>query len=204
MKKLLLIGLILTSIGAAHATVPDESTLKKTVTSQKYVDDVAATKQTKLTAQEGDYAVIYPNSENEEDDGAVSPRPIIDYIVDANYEGELVTARAVKRVLDSKQAQIDGSNALNGKVITYTGSVGAVGTRDVYNDGTAYAGQSGALISAGNVNTAITNGFNALLTCAEYSDGYTAQTDPTGDYCILYQVNTLSGTYIPQTVSQNP
>ena len=199
-NKILTAGVVLavlvTTTCASFAT--DDATKKKTVTSQKYVDDIAATKQTKLSAQGGDYAVIYPNSENNEADGAVTARPIINYIDDADFEGELITAGAVKTALDSKQNLIDGNSTLNGKVITYTGTVGQTGTRDVYNDSNSYSGQTGALVAAEHVNAGIANGFNAHLTCNAWEGNYTAQTDPTGEHCLTYSVNTLSGTYMPE------
>ena len=121
-------------INTVYATDPDDATKKKIVTSQKYVDDLSATKQEKLSAQSGDYAVIYPNSNSNQTDGAVTARPIIDYIADSSYNNQLITAGAVKTALNSKQEKIDGSNALNGKILTYTGTVGQTGTKDVYDD----------------------------------------------------------------------
>ena len=171
----------------AYAT-DDAATLlkKKTVTSQNYVDTALATKQPILQGKEGNYAVVYPVTGTDEA-GEVGERAIINYIGDADYEGELVTAGAVKTALDSKQAVIQGSNALNGKVITYTGTVGQVGTKDVYNSSNAYSGQGSALVEAQHVNAAVSAGFNGILTCADA---------PT---CSLWQIDTsMSGTYVPQ------
>ena len=85
----------------------------------------------------------------------------------------------------AKQQKIGAGTA--GSVITYSGTAGTVGSHAVYNSGGAYNTQSTALIEAGQANTAIQNGLNAHMTCAESS----------ADGCLLWQINSVSGTYVP-------
>jgi len=71
----------------------------------------------------------------------------------------------------------------NGSVVTYTGTAGSVGQKAVYNESASY--NSAALVEAGQVNTAIQNGINGHLTCAE--------SDSEG--CLIWRINSASGTH---------
>ena len=175
-------GALSAVFGGAYADDAATILAKKTVTSKNYVD---TTRQPILQAQDGDYAVLYPG--DGDDDGAVRPRAIVDYIAEADYEGELVTAGAVKTALDAKQPLIEGNSTLNGKIITYTGTAGTVGSKDVYNSANAYTGQTTALVEARHVNAAVADGFSKILSCV----------DAPG--CTLWRIDdTMSGTYVPQ------
>ena len=106
-------------------------------------------------------------------------------------EGEnVVTSRAyVLDKLDSKQDNIGGGT--NGTLITNSGTAGQVGTpKAVYKTGSGntYSNQTTSLIEAGQANSAIQNGLNSHVTCYDSQNGD----------CVLWQINALSGTYIPE------
>ena len=185
MSKKLLFGLIASVLSInAYAT-------SSTVTSRDYVDNVVATKQAKIPAQSGDYVVMYPNSENDEDDGEIGMRAIITDVGDYDEGNELVTVGAINSALQDRQNQI--SAGTSGNLVTYTGSAGSVGSASVYNGSNAYSGQTTSLVQAQHVNAAAANAFNAHITCNTYA----TPNDPTSE-CVLWNVNNLSGTYVPQ------
>ena len=105
---------------------------------------------------------------------------------------KVVASKAyVRSKLDEKQDNIGGGT--EGTVITNTGTAGTVGSKGVYKTGgtTTYSAQTTHLIEAAQANTAIQNGLNAHVTCNH--------TDPNNNNdCDLWQINTLSGTYMPQ------
>ena len=171
-KSLAIAGMVATVATGAFAEG------ENIVTSKGYVDTTAATKQPILETKSGDYAVIYPNSTNNEENGAVGQREIVNSV--SGTATGLVTAGAVNTAVNAKQEKIAGSAALNGKVITYTGTAGTVGQKDIYDSSIAYSGQTGSLVEAQHVNDAVTSGFNAHLTCVNEPD------------CTLWQVNTLT------------
>lgn len=90
-----------------------------------------------------------------------------------------------------KQQKIGGGEA--DTVITNTGEDGVVGSKGVYKTGSGntYAGQTTSLIEANHANTAIQNGLNAHVTCYHYDSA-------NNNDCDLWQINTLSSTYMPQ------
>ena len=163
-----------------------------TVTSKAYVDTVVGAKQDAIPAKTGstNYAVLYPNTTvtGHTQAGQIQERAIV-----TNFQGDdataLVTAGAVKTALDSKQDAITGTA---GNVLTFTGTEGQVTGTKVYNSAQAYTAtdQSTALVTANQVNSAVTYGLNNFLTCAGWVDD-----DPTKD-CILYQIA------VPATVFQ--
>ena len=87
----------------------------------------------------------------------------------------------VTNQLATKQNKIGAGT--NGSVVTYTGTAGSVGQKAVYNESASY--NSAALVEAGQVNTAIQNGINGHLTCAE--------SDSEG--CLIWRINPASGTH---------
>ncbi len=100
-----------------------------------------------------------------------------------------VTSKSyVDTEIDKKQNKIGGDTA--GSVITNTGSAGTVGAKGVYQTGgeNTYNAQQNSLIEANHANTAIQNGLNAHVTCYESQNGE----------CVLWSINELSGTYLPQ------
>ena len=166
--------------------------VSKTVTTQGYVDNAVATKQAKIPAQSGDYVVMYPNSENDEDDGEIGMRAIITDVGNYDEGTELVTVGAINSALQDKQNLIPAGTS--GNLVTYTGSAGSVGSAAVYNASNSYSGQNTALVQAQHVNTAAANAFNAHITCNQYDTSGTQ----TAEHCLLWNVNNLSGTYVPE------
>ena len=103
-----------------------------------------------------------------------------------------VTSKSyVDAEVGKKQDKIGGGT--EGTVITNTGTAGTVGSKGVYQTGgtNTYNAQTTSLIEANHANTAIQNGLNAHVTC------YHTDTSNNND-CDLWQINTLSGTYMPQ------
>ena len=98
-----------------------------------------------------------------------------------------VTSKSyVDAEVGKKQDKIGGGTA--DTVITNTGQDGVVGSKGVYKTTTAYSSQTNSLIEANHANSAIQNGLNAHVTCYESENGE----------CILWSINQLSGTYLPQ------
>lgn len=179
-SKILLFGAVVSVLtsGAFAATTT------QTVTTQGYVDNAVATKQNKLSGTSG-YAVTYGSSA-----GATDERQIVTSLGSDTTATTLPTTGAVVSGLNAKQ------NTLNGAantVITYTGTAGGTSSKGVYNASNSYSSQTDNLAEAGHVNTAVANAFNAHLTCNRYA----TPGDSTSD-CLLWDVNTLSGTYMPE------
>ena len=158
--------------------------VSKTVTTQGYVDTAVATKQDKLTGSSG-YAVTYGSSA-----GATDGRQIKTSLGTNTSDTSLPTTGAVVTGLNGKQGTINGPA---NSVVTYTGSSGGTSSQGVYQASGSYSSQTDSLAEAGHVNTAVTNAFNAHITCNTYA----TPGDSTSD-CLLWNVNNLSGTYMPQ------
>lgn len=176
-KKSLLFGAVLSAL-----TI-DTFAVTKTVTTQGYVDTAVANKQNKLSGTNG-YAVTYTGTA-----GSTSSRQIVTTLGTSTYATSLPTTGAVITGLNDKQ------NILNGptnSVVTYTGTAGGTDSRGIYQTSGSYSSQTTSLVEANQVNTAVTNAFNALITCNTY-----ATPGDTTSECLLWNVNTLSGTYMP-------
>ena len=158
--------------------------VSKTVTTQGYVDTKVATKQDKLSGSSG-YAVTYGSSA-----GTTDERQIVTSLGSDTTATTLPTTGAVVTGLNGKQGTINGPA---NSVVTYTGSSGGTSSQGVYQASGSYSSQTDSLAEAGHVNTAVTNAFNAHLTCNRYA----TPGDSTSD-CLLWDVNNLSGTYMPQ------
>lgn len=156
----------------------------KIVTTQGYVDDLAATKQDKLSGTSG-YAVTYGASA-----GQTDSRQIVTTLGTSEAATTLPTTGAVVAGLNAKQNILNGSA---NTVVTYTGTAGGTGSRGIYQSSGSYSSQTNNLAEAGHVNTAVANAFNAHLTCNRY-----ATPGDTSSDCLLWDVNTLSGTYMPE------
>ncbi|MBQ6736360.1 MAG: hypothetical protein IJQ90_02635 [Alphaproteobacteria bacterium] len=179
-NHILLCGAI-ASVVAANAIA---ATTSKTVTTQGYVDTAVATKQDKLSGTNG-YAVTYGSSA-----GQTEGRQIVTSLGSDTSATTLPTTGAVVTGLNAKQNTLNGSA---NTVVTYTGTAGSTGSKGVYQASGSYSSQTSNLAEAGHVNTAVTNAFNEHLTCNTYA----TPGDTTSD-CLLWNVNTLSGTYMPQ------
>lgn len=158
--------------------------LSKTVTTQGYVDTAVATKQDKLSGTNG-YAVTYGSSA-----GQTDGRQIVTSLGNDTSATTLPTTGAVVTGLNTKQNAINGNN---NTVVQYTGTEGSLTSKGVYQASGTYSGQTSNLAEAGHVNTAVTNAFNEHITCNTY-----ATPGDTTSECLLWNVNTLSGTYMPQ------
>ena len=177
-SKILLFGAVLSAL-----TI-DAFAETKTVTTQGYVDNAVATKQNKLSGTSG-YAVTYGASA-----GTTDERQIVTSLGSDTTATTLPTTGAVVTGLNGKQATLNGPA---NSVVTYTGSSGGTSSQGVYQASGSYSSQTDSLAEAGHVNTAVTNAFNAHLTCNRYA----TPGDTTSD-CLLWNVNNLSGTYMPE------
>ena len=170
---------------ALFATM-DAFAVSKTVTTQTYVDELAATKQQKLEGSNGSVVTYGVQS------GVTGERAIDSSLANATTsDTSIPTTGAVLTALNAKQNLMSGTA---NTVVTYTGSSGGVGSRAIYQDSGSYNSQTSALAEAGHVNAAVTNAYNAHITCHQY-DSSGAQT---AEHCLTWDVNNLSGTYIPQ------
>ena len=118
-------------------------------------------------------------------------------------DGQVVTSKLyVDTELSGKQKSIgsggQGGSGANGDVVTYTGTAGTVGSKQVYGNTYTYNSQTSNLVEANTVNTAIQNGLNGHLTCAVWSDN--TQTD-----CWKWQIVTQNNAvYLPQGQTARP
>jgi len=202
------------AIVAIFIAVPsfaDDATRKKTVTSQYYVDTAVETKQPVVGAESGNYVVMYPNSAGSDsahnEAGEIDKRHVSNVLSGTASDnigvanGDIPTVGAVNSGLSGKQNKLSGTS---GKLVTYGGAAGTVGSADVYNESSPYSGQTNALVRASHVNSAVANGFAGLLTCNSWETGHDGTQPGDDDYCLTYTVNTnmLSGTYVPQPTQQ--
>ncbi|MBO4700684.1 MAG: hypothetical protein J5620_02960 [Alphaproteobacteria bacterium] len=104
----------------------------------------------------------------------------------ATADNTVTSKSYVDYEVGQKQNKIGGGTA--DTVITNTGAAGTVGAKGVYKTTTAYSSQTNSLIEANHANSAIQNGLNAHVTCYESENGE----------CILWSINQLSGTYMPE------
>ena len=152
------------------------------VTSKHYVDTEVATKQPNLAGPGSNVAVTFPDSTG----GTPNERTIGTSVTTGT---NLVTTGGVNTALNEKQQKISGDA---NTVVTYTGTSGGTGQKAVYSSSGSYT--ASALAEAGHVNSAVTNGFNAHITCSNCGGAATCNTSN----CLLYSINDLTGgTYVP-------
>ena len=156
-----------------------------TLTSKDYVDTAVLGKQPKISGDNG-YAVTYGASA-----GAYGQKQIKTSVGSDISDLSLPTTGAVVKGLNGKQATIIGGTS--GDLVTYSGTAGTVGSAAVYKTNLTYASQPDALVQAQHVNTATANAFNAVMRCTDWPD----DVPHTDENCWLWQVNHLSGTYVP-------
>ncbi len=168
----------------------------KTVTSVSYVTSAVGNLQDAITGTQG-AAAIHPTTPG----GNPTSRVIIDDSQDFDNEADnsdkLVTTGVIKDKLTDKQDKIQGSAALNNKVIKYAAGGAPTDSQAVYN-GTYSNSTKGDLALANHVNTAVKQAFYGHMTCAACSNSSFAS-NPSGcsaTDCTLWTVNTLSGTYL--------
>ena len=141
------IFMTIAAIMLASAAVADSSS----VTSKKYVDDFIAGYQNKIPGSGADKLMIY------DDTDGISAKQIVSSLSTNTSATNIPDVGAVKGGLDGKQDTINGSA---GYVMTGTGTAGDVGERAIYGTGTNHVD---ALVTAGTVNTAVTNAVNNSL-----------------------------------------
>lgn len=161
------------------------ATGENVVTTKSYVDTMVDTKQDKLSGATG--AVVTYGST----DGATGSNLIVTSLGSDTSATTLPTTGAVVTGLNAKQDALTGTP---NTVVTYTSTAGQTTSTAVYDETAAYSGQTNALAEAGHVNAAVTNAFNAHITCNEYVSGAAE----TPENCLLWNVNNLSGTYVPE------
>ena len=167
------------------------ATAGTTLTSKDYVDTAVLGKQPAITGTNG-YAVTYGASA-----GAYNERAIVTTVGTSTTATSLPTAGAVVTGLNGKQAAIDGGTS--GNLVAYSGTGGTVGVQQVYKTNASYASQPTALVQAQHVNAATQNAFNAVMECTDWPD----DVPHTDENCWLWQVNHLSGTYVPEPNTQS-
>ena len=121
------------------------------VTSKKYVDDFMAGYQNKIPGSGADKLMIY------DDTDGIGAKQIVSSLGSDTSATNIPDVGAVKGGLDGKQDTINGTA---GYVMTGTGTAGDVGERAIYDTNT---NNMDALVTAGTVNTAVTNAVNGSL-----------------------------------------
>ncbi|MBO7656695.1 MAG: hypothetical protein J6S80_03140 [Alphaproteobacteria bacterium] len=163
---------------------PDYAAMN-TVTSRSYVWALSAKKQQRLSGSGG--AITYGDTYA----GSPGERSIVTSLPNNTSSTSLPTSGAVVSALNNKQSKIPANN---NRVITYTGASGGTSSIGVYNSNNTYGSQSGTLAEVQHVNGALNSGFDAHITCAEYATPGDSTTE-----CILWSINQLSGTYVPES-----
>lgn len=170
----------------------------KTVTSVSYVTSAVGNLQNAMSGTP-EAAVTYPAGPGT--GGNPNSRVIIDDSQDFENDNvdtaALVTTGVIKTELGYKQDKIQGSSALNNKVIKYAAGGAPTDSQAVYNN-TYNNSTKDDLAQANHVNTAVKRAFNGHMTCAACSNSSFAS-NPSGcdaEDCTLWTVNTLSGTYL--------
>ena len=156
-----------------------------TLTSKDYVDTAVLGKQPKISGTNGNL-VTYGASA-----GAYGQKAVATSVGTDAAATTIPTTGAVVKGLNGKQAAIIGGTS--GNLVTYSGTEGTVGSAAVYKTNAAYSGQTSALVQAQHVNAATANAFNAVMRCTDWPD----DVPHTDENCWLWQVNHLSGTYVP-------
>ena len=159
-----------------------------TLTSKDYVDTAVLGKQPKITGMNGNL-VTYGASA-----GAYGQKAVATSVGSDATATTIPTTGAVVKGLNGKQAAIIGGTS--GNLVTYSGTAGTVGSAAVYKTSSTYASQPDALVQAQHVNAATQNAFNAVMTCNAW-DPDVPVADRTDENCWLWNVNRLSGTYVP-------
>ena len=100
------------------------------------------------------------------------------------------TKAYVDDLVDTKQAKIPAGTA-NTVLISPETAGGTPRSRAIYQNGDTWNSTSQQkLLQAGQANTAIQNGLNGHLTCAQEING-------SGSGCLYWTINSANGTYMP-------
>ena len=177
-------GLGTTNFTAVWQEATPSDSDRFSVVLKSYVDAVGDTRQNKLSGT-FDRVVIFSGIA-----GTVGEREIVTTLGSDASATTLPTAGAVVTGLNTKQNEIPAND---NRVITYTGTQGSLSSIGIYSNTGTYSGQTGTLAEVQHVNGAITNGFDAHIVCDEYATPGDSTTE-----CILWRINQLSGTYVPE------
>ena len=134
------------------------------VTSKKYVDDFMTGYQNKSPGSGTNKLMIYDNS-----DDSIGEKNIVSSLGNNTSATDVPNVGAVLDGLDGKQDTINGTA---GYVMTGTGTAGVVDERAIYDTNT---NNMDALVTAGTVNTAVTNAVNGSLIRVD-ENGYPSNT----------------------------
>ena len=166
--KFLLCGLLL-----ALPVLAEESDDRQTATSLRYVSHELDTRQDKLTTG-SNKALTYTNAA-----GNVEQRTVKSDLTGGTTDTSLPMAEAVNAGLNTKQddiATIDDHTA-----VTYTGQVGTIGQKGIYQDTGTYDDQSDNLIDAKTFNAALKTGLDNEFRCRDW--------DPNTNLCWVYSIH---------------
>ena len=182
--------LILTGAAALAISTSAFAEGENIVSSKAYVDSGVAQKQRIISkVANANTAMLFPTTTGERPQERVISTEV-------GNDTNLVTRGGVNTALNTKQETVNGVTGAANKVVLYNSNGGLSGSgnpaKGIYSSTGTYSGQTANLVEAGHVNAAVKNGFNAHLTCANPNDG-----------CTLYNVNTLSSTYVPQNETGN-
>ncbi|MBO7509132.1 MAG: hypothetical protein J6T57_02565 [Alphaproteobacteria bacterium] len=185
--KVFMIGGIIGMIGAAYA----DPSPHEIITSQYYVDTAVADKQIALQPSSGNNVVLWPTSSQAA--GQVGSRAIVTSVGSGGTG--LPTAAAVNTAVSAKQDKLSGTS---GTLVTYGTTAGQPGSQAIYDSTgtwTNNATQQAALVNAGHVNSAVSNGLRGHITCYQQ----TQPTDPNEEpICLLWEIDTsMAGVYVP-------
>ena len=172
MLKFLLCGLLM-----ALPVLAEETEDRQTATSLRYVSHELDTRQNKLTTGQ-DKALTYTNAA-----GNVEQRTVKENLNGGTTDTSLPQVNAVNTGLSTKQndiATIDDHTA-----VTYTGQIGTIGQKGIYQTDGTYAAQSDNLIDAKTFNAALKNGLDNEFVCADRPDAYAPGTNT----CWLWEIH---------------
>ncbi len=173
MKKFLLFGLI----AAVLPALAEEASDRKTATSLKYVTHELDTRQNKFGAEQNK-AMEYTDSA-----GTVQKRTVTSDLGSSTTDTSLPMVGGVNSKLNQKQDDIDPFN--DHTAVTYTGTVGTIGQKGIYQTTESYAEQSDNLIDAKTFNAALKNGLDNEFKCRDYK--------PDTNLCWVYSIHNNIG-----------
>ena len=155
----------------------NESDDRQTATSLRYVSHELDTRQDKLSAGTN-AALTYTNAA-----GNVEQRTVKENLNGGTTDTSLPQVNAVNTGLGTKQDDISASN--DHTAVTYTGQVGIIGQKGIYQDSGTYAEQTDNLIDAKTFNAALKNGLDNEFVCADRPDAH----DPNTNLCWLWEIH---------------
>jgi len=148
------------------------------LTTLEYVEGVLDDYQDKFPAVNTDTLVTIDSNES----NGINQMPIVDTVgTNPNDDDHVPTTGAVVAGLNGRQTAV--VNISNQNIVTYSGTTGTVTATPIYNSTNNTF--SNGLVTAGTLNTAVTDAANSKVTCYQH----TVQNDPSSE-CLLWQINT--------------